>query len=88
MCFFSSPKASAPAPAPLPAPSPMPVAPTTVPIEPTTVSSQTADQRRKQIAMMRQGLMSTIRTSPRGLTGQGVDLTASAATGGKTTLGG
>jgi len=88
MCFFSQPKTPTPSPAPIiknapvtPAPSPTPTK--TAP-EPSQVSPQEA--RRKQLGILRYGLASTIKTSPRGVSGSGADLYAPAAYG-KTKLG-
>ena len=66
----------APAPklSPLPSPSPS-----------KTESAVTSQQRRSRIASLRFGLLSTIRTSPRGITGQGADLATTGA--GKKKLG-
>ena len=68
MCFSSKvkspeiPQIPAVTPPPTPAPLPSP--------EPTAVeSAATADQRRNRIASLRQGLLSTIKTSPKGLVG-------------------
>lgn len=68
MCWSSKPKgieipaapavSAPPTPAPLPSPSPT-----------ATESAITADQRRNRIAALRQGLLSTIKTSPKGLVG-------------------
>ena len=62
-----APKVEAPPkPAPLPSPTP------------TKVEAQSsAQQRRKRIASIRYGMMSTIKTSPRGITGGKVDLVSS-----------
>ena len=71
---------AATAPKPLPASMPAPT--------PTNVSpQQTAEQRRNRIQALKFGAMSTIRTSPQGVTGQGADLTTPAAKGAKTTIG-
>ena len=63
-CFGGSTKMpemkSAPAPEPLPTPTP---APTPTVVEPTQVQSQTAEKKRKQIQMLRYGMLSTIRSS-------------------------
>jgi len=66
MCFGSpkTPQVQA-APAPAPAPS----------ILPSEVSPQAAGaDRQKNLAKLRQGLVSTIKTSPAGITGAGADL--------------
>lgn len=73
MCF-SSPKS--PAPTPLPPPAPTPIA---------AESNIGADAaRRTQLEKLRMGLASTIKTSPRGLTGSGANLVGSTTTGKKT----
>ena len=83
MCFFSKPKApAAPAitQAPPAAPAPKPI------VMPSEVSPQTKEEtRRKRLDKLRFGLASTIKTSPRGITGTGVNLSAPVT--GKTTLG-
>ena len=79
-CFGGGSKYEAPPPAPAPAPVPSPV-------PSATESSVTAQDRRSKIANMRYGLMSTIKTSPQGVTGQGADLTNPATNAGKKTLG-
>lgn len=61
MCIFGTPKQQElPAPAAAPAPTPSPTPSQVSPI-------QTADQQRKQLAAMRYGLASTIKTSPQGV---------------------
>ena len=67
MCM-SKPKQSAPTPVPAPAPAPTPISPSEV------EGVVNADERRQKLAKMRQGLASTIKTSSKGLTGQGSDL--------------
>ena len=63
---------------PLPAPTPIP--------QPSNVSPQgTEQQRSSKIANLKKGIMSTIKTTPFGITGTGSNLTS--ATPGKTTLG-
>lgn len=81
MCFGKAPKIDpSPAPAVTPAPTPAPLPSAT----PTAVESlQTAEQRRKKIASMQHGMMSTIKTSPQGITGTGPNLYAE-STGKKT----
>lgn len=64
----------------LPDPSPTPVSPSEV------ESNVSADERRQKLERMRRGLVSTIKTSSRGLTGTGPDLATQTLTG-KNTLG-
>lgn len=81
MCFFgSSPKQPTPAPPPTIAPAPSPTADLTNPQE-------TSQQRTRRMAALRYGLLSTIRTSARGVAGTGADLTSQNQQGKKTTLG-
>lgn len=68
----------APAPAPEPAPAPAPV-----PTE--TVSERAEEARRKKIKMARQGILSTIKTSPLGILGAGIE--SGISRGSKVTLG-
>jgi hypothetical protein len=76
MCIGSKPKA--PAVTPAPAPSPIPA--------PSESSPQGVDaERRSRLKKLRHGLMSTIKTSPRGLTGEGAELSGMSA--GKAKLG-
>jgi len=80
MCFFGKPaqpeiKAAPEITAP-PKPSPLPA-----PVPTETASTTTAEGRRKRIRQIRYGMLSTIRTSPAGVTG---DLTSGI---GKQTLG-
>lgn len=72
-------KPSTPAVAPPPDPAPMPSAAEDNP-------QTTAEERRLKLERMRRGLASTIKTSSRGLTGSGADLTQQTLAG-KTTLG-
>jgi len=84
MCFGGS-KPAPPAPPVVQAPPAPPPAPAPI-IQPSEVSSQDqAEGRRKKLARMRSGLQSTIKTSARGIVGQGADLSAPAT--GKSTLG-
>ena len=82
MCFSKTkmpniPKEELPEPAPTPSPVPSPI--------PTETESQvTADKRRKKTEAVKYGLLSTIKTSPRGIMGNGVDLSSGT---GKKTLG-
>ncbi len=79
MCFGGSSKSPAPPPPPAPAPVPTP-----------EQASPNAgnDARQAMLQRMRFGLVSTIKTSPRGITGSGPDLTASGMyNAGKTKLG-
>lgn len=83
MCFGGSPKTpDVPAPPP---PAPVPTA-----SEPTEVASQTAEQRANVSKQLQYGILSTIKTSAAGVTGQGPDLATAQAGGqtGKKTLGG
>ena len=62
-------------------------APTPIP-EPSNVSpQQTEGQRAQNIANLKKGILSTIKTSPAGVSGTGSDLTAQNRTGNRT-LGG
>jgi len=61
-----------------PEPAPMPVAPSE--IEPQV----TSEERRQRVERLRRGLVSTIKTSSRGLTGTGPDLATQTLTGKKT----
>lgn len=79
MCFGSNPKAqqvpAPPAPAPLPSPQ-------------DTNPQQSADQKRNRIQQLKYGMLSTIKTSGQGVSGNGPDLNTPAAGGAnKTTLG-
>lgn len=79
MCLsslFGNKKQSAPSlppPAPTPAPPPVPVA-SENPVE-------TADQRRKRADNLRQGVLSTLKSGPGGVTGTGADLKSATASG-------
>lgn len=76
MCIFNQPKNDAPAaaaPAPLPAPIPTPL-----PADPNP--QETADQRRKRLAALKQGVLSTVKTGPEGIVGAGPELNTPAAT--------
>ena len=64
-----------------PDPSPMPTQPTS------TSPIQTEGQRQAKISNLKQGIMSTIKTSPSGVSGTGSDLNV-ADTSKKKTLGG
>lgn len=79
MCF-SSPKPSAPPPPPPPVAIPPP--PT---ILPTEVSQTTQADRQKKLKQLQYGLSSTIKTGPKGVTGQGPELQPAVA--GRTVLG-
>lgn len=60
-----------------PAPSPSPT-----PISPSKIEGQvTQEERRRKLERMRSGLVSTIKTSSRGLTGEGADLITQALSG-------
>lgn len=79
MCFGGSPKPPSVTPAPTPSPTPT--------VSPSSVSPMAAnDSRRKRLESLRMGIASTIRTGPKGVTGNGSDLTAPSLTG-KTMLG-
>lgn len=79
MCFFSSPKVPDAV-----APPALPPSPTILPSE---VSAQSAeDTRTKKLQQLQYGLASTIKTSPRGIVGQGAELQPNST--GKQTLGG
>lgn len=87
MCFGGTPKyESSPAPAVTPAPTPAP-APLPSPTPTTVEATISAQERRKKIQAVQYGMMSTIKTSPQGITGTGANLNATDATGRKTTLG-
>jgi hypothetical protein len=81
MCWGGQKKEEVPAYTP-----PTPPNPTPIP-QPSELSPQTAQAKRSRIASMRFGLMSTMKTGARGITGAGPDLSIPAATGGKRTLG-
>lgn len=67
---------------------PPPMAPPPV-IQPTEISAASAGEaRRKKLEQLRFGLASTIKTSPKGITGVKPDLQAPALAGQKTTFGG
>jgi hypothetical protein len=76
-CFGGGSAPSVPAPpAPAPIPSPSEVSP-----------QQTAEQRANKIKGLQYGLLSTVKTGPQGVTGNGADLSAPVATGTKKTIG-
>lgn len=83
MCFGGSKPVEVPA-APVIAPAPTP-APVPSPSPSQTESAQNQEQRRAKIAAMRSGILSTIKTSPQGITGTGANLMGSDT--GKKTLG-
>jgi hypothetical protein len=63
-------------------------APTPIPSQPTsTAPVQTEGQRQKKISNLKKGMMSTIKTSPAGVSGTGSDLDNRNAAGNRT-LGG
>lgn len=66
-------------PKPIEPPSPAPV-----PIMSESSVTSAEESRRRRLAKLRTGLLSTIKTSPRGITGRGADLVSSVATGTKT----
>ena len=73
MCFGGTPKyepSPAPAVTPAPIPTPAPTASPT-PIESPTPTTIAAADRRKKIAAVRYGMMSTIKTSPQGIPAAG-----------------
>lgn len=80
MCFGGKPKQQQ-----LPAPPPPAPAPT--PSGPVDVAAQTTEQRQAQTKQLQYGILSTIKTSAAGITGQGPDLITAQASG-KKTLGG
>ena len=73
MCFGGKPKTPQATPPPSPAPTPI------------TIDQNIGTQRRSQLDRLRQGLASTIKTSGRGITGSGPNLTG--ATNKKAKLG-
>jgi len=75
MCFGGSPKTPELPPTPAPSPVPMPAN-----VEPVTTESQ----RAQRVKRLRQGILSTIRTTPAGVIGTGSDLNQGE---GKKTLG-
>jgi hypothetical protein len=79
MCMGKAPKAPAATPPPAPAPIPTPT-------ETSPLGAE--DTRRKRVESMRYGLASTIKTSARGITGAGADLTSAGLEGKKNKLGG
>jgi len=94
MCFFKSPKMPDVPQAPVVTPAPLPAAPIekkeTAPLPPPVPTAsapapqQIEAQRRRKQQAVRYGIMSTIKTSPLGVTGAGTDFGTGA---GKTTLG-
>ncbi|MGB1031737.1 MAG: hypothetical protein ACPGWM_03940 [Flavobacteriales bacterium] len=76
MCFGGSSKKE-----PTPAPPPPPPAPAPVPQPADTSPQNTADQKRSGVEAAKAGLISTIKTTPQGVTGKGPDLSASKAGG-------
>jgi len=76
MCIFGSPKQPSiqptptPAPAPIAAPAPSIIPPTSTPGSPSPTSVQSSQARRRRIAFARQGILSTIKTSPLGVTNE------------------
>ena len=80
MCSSKPADPVAPPAQPLPSPVPTPM--------PSDVSpQQTATQRRSQVSALKYGAMSTIKTSPTGVTGNGPDLSNTNVSGQKKTLG-
>lgn len=78
MCLVGSPKAPQVQAPPAPAPT----------VTPSEVSPQGAQEaRRKRLETVRAGLLSTIKTSPKGLTGNQADLQPPSLLGQKTKLG-
>jgi len=83
MCFGGSPKYEPPATPAAPAVEPAPKIdplPTPMSPEPTTVA---AADKRKKLAAIRAGYMSTVKTSPRGVAGTGIDLMPNLGSGDK-----
>lgn len=79
MCFGGSPKIPTVTAPPTPAPTPT--------ISPSSVSPASSNQsRQKRLESLRMGMMSTIKTSPKGISGTSADLLAPSITG-KTMLG-
>lgn len=69
-------------------PAPIVQSPAPIPMA-TSVSPQlTEGQRAKKIAQLKQGVMSTIKTSPQGVSGTGSDLNSQGQPGNKTLGGG
>jgi hypothetical protein len=64
MCFGGSPKIESPAPAPTVAPAPSPVATSPEPAEES--ASKIAEKKRKQLAAIKYGIGSTVKTSGTG----------------------
>ena len=60
-------------------------APTTMPLPSQVNPAQTEQQRQLKLTNLQRGILSTIKTSPSGVSGAGTDLSG---TGGKKTLGG
>lgn len=81
MCFGGGPKAQPVPVQPTPAPAPSLIPPSQV------EGAVTQDERRQKLTRMRNGLASTIKTSAKGLTGEGADLTSQMVTGAKEKLG-
>lgn len=75
-CFGGSkPKVVQPEPVPTPAPTPQIVAPSEVD------SAKTEEERRKKLNRLRRGMMSTIKTGAKGISGSGTDLMQQIMTG-------
>ncbi len=68
-----------------PAPAAVAGAPSPFPTDATT--GETENQRRKRIANLRRGVLSTIKTGGQGISGAGPELSSPVATSGKTKLG-
>lgn len=66
---------------------PPPPAPSPTPTFSDPNPQATAEQKRSKIAALKYGMMSTMKTGGRGVTGKGSDLAIPAAEGKKTTLG-
>jgi hypothetical protein len=72
-----------PAPPPTPPPAPLPAA------VPSDVNPQlTSQQKQAKISALKFGALSTVKTSPQGVTGAGPDIQNQQATAGKKTVGG
>jgi len=84
-CFGGGGGGYTPAPAPAVEPIPEP-APQPAPMATEIAPQVTADTRRRKIRQLRYGMLSTIKTSPQGITGTGANLYAESA-GKKETLG-
>ena len=78
MCFFGSSPKQQPITVPTPSPAPTYSDPS---------SQNTAGDKRRKLAALRYGMLSTMKTGGRGVTGKGADLISPAASGQNKTLG-